>query len=69
MFVKFTEDVLGVDGFGTSFEITRESVKNIDLWIRDEHKILVIENKIKSGLNGKLFQLSAGSRSLRTDAI
>ena len=53
MFVKFTEDVLGVDGFGTSFEITRESVKNIDLWIRDEHQILVIENKIKSGLNGK----------------
>lgn len=53
MFVKFTEDVLGVDGFGTSFEITRESVKNIDLWIRDEYQILVIENKIKSGLNGK----------------
>ena len=57
MFVKFTEDVLGVDGFGTSFEITRESVKNIDLWIRDEHQILVIENKIKSEFSKHLKKL------------
>ncbi len=35
------------------FEIIRESVKNIDLWIRDERHVLVIENKIKSGFNGK----------------
>lgn len=53
MFVKFAEDVLGVHGFENSFEIIRESVKNIDLWIRDERHVLVIENKIKSGFNGK----------------
>lgn len=53
MFTKFAEDVLKIKGFGTSFEILRESMKNIDLWIRDKNTILVIENKIKSGLNGK----------------
>ena len=53
MFVKFAEEVLGVSDFGTAFEIVRESKKNIDLWIQDEHQIIVIENKIKSGLNGK----------------
>ena len=53
MFARFAEEVLGVNDFGTSFEIIRESKKNIDLWIRDERHIMVIENKIKSGLNGK----------------
>ena len=52
LFVKFTEEVLGLKGFTTSFEIIRESMENIDIWIRDEKHILVIENKIKSGLNG-----------------
>lgn len=53
MFVKFTKEILGIDGFETSFEIVRESIKNIDLWIRDEKHVMVIENKIKSGLNGR----------------
>jgi hypothetical protein len=53
MFVKFAEDILGINSFGTSFEIIRESMKNIDLWIRDKHHVIVIENKIKSGINGK----------------
>lgn len=53
MFARFAEEVLGVNDFGTSFEIIRESKKNIDLWIRDKRHIMVIENKIKSGLNGK----------------
>lgn len=53
MFARFEEEVLGVNDFGTSFEIIRESKKNIDLWIRDKRHIMVIENKIKSGLNGK----------------
>lgn len=53
MFVKFAKEVLGIDSFSNSFEIVRESMKNIDLWIRDENNVLVIENKIKSGLNGK----------------
>lgn len=53
MFVKFAKEVLKLTNFDTSFEIIRESMKNIDLWIRDEKHVLVIENKIKSGLNGK----------------
>lgn len=53
MFVKFTSDILGIEDFSTSFEIIRESVRNIDLWIRDNKHIIVIENKIKSGINGK----------------
>lgn len=35
------------------FKTVRESMQNIDLWIEDEKHVLVIENKIKSGLNGK----------------
>jgi len=53
MFVKFTEEVLNIKEFGKSFEIIRESMNNIDLWIQDENNIIVIENKIKSGINGK----------------
>ena len=36
------------------FEIIRESRQNIDLWIESEKYIIVIENKIKSGINGKV---------------
>jgi len=53
LFVKFAKDVLGVNQFDFPFEIIRESMGNIDLWIRDKKHIIVIENKIKSGLNGK----------------
>ena len=53
LFTKFVNEVLGVDNFKQNFEIVRESIKNIDLWIRDEDNVLVIENKIKSGINGK----------------
>lgn len=53
LFVKFVKDVLGINQFDVSFEIIRESMGNIDLWIRDKKHIIVIENKIKSGLNGK----------------
>lgn len=53
LFVKFVKDVLGISQFDASFEIIRESMGNIDLWIRDKKHIIVIENKIKSGLNGK----------------
>ena len=33
-------------------EKTRKSTKYIDLWIEDDESIIVIENKIKSGVNG-----------------
>lgn len=52
LFAEFTRSVLGIDGFGLTFEILRE-YKNVDLWIRGENDVLVIENKIKSGINGK----------------
>ena len=53
LFVLFTKKVLGVDGFSKDFNIVRESLDNIDIWIEDEKNVLVIENKIKSKINGE----------------
>ncbi|MCQ2555837.1 MAG: PD-(D/E)XK nuclease family protein [Clostridia bacterium] len=47
---KFGKEVLGVDLAG-EVTIQRERA-NIDLWISDANNIIVIENKIKSGING-----------------
>lgn len=52
LFQKFATDVLGVPDFHRAFDIVRETNDNIDLWIEDADTILVIENKIKSSLNG-----------------
>lgn len=52
MFQKFAKDLLDLPGFGRDFKIIRESNHNIDLWIADQNHVLVIENKIKSNLNG-----------------
>ena len=52
LFSHFCETVLGLPDFGDNFRIIRESNNNIDLWIEGKDKILVIENKIKSSLNG-----------------
>lgn len=52
---KFAREVLELtDGIGREHEVLRES-KHIDLLIKDvEHKrCIVIENKIKSGINGQ----------------
>lgn len=49
-FVGFANEILGVS-ISSSFSIERERA-NIDLWIEDKNNILVIENKIKSGING-----------------
>lgn len=51
VFQKFAKEVLGIAGFARRFELMREN-NNIDLWVEDEKHVLVIENKIKSGLNG-----------------
>ncbi len=51
-FQKFAEDVLEIPNMSLSFNIIRESINNIDLWIEGERDIIVIENKIKSGING-----------------
>lgn len=52
VFQKFAKEILGITDFAPRFELIRESNNNIDLWIEDEKHVLVIENKIKSGLNG-----------------
>lgn len=49
-FSKFTQEVLSVD-IQTDFIIEREK-KNIDLLISDKKNAVVIENKIKSSING-----------------
>lgn len=51
-FVRFAEEVLNVPDMESDFIIVRESNYNIDLWIESEKHILVIENKLKSGING-----------------
>ena len=51
-FQKFAHECLGIPNWGKTFEIKRE-YKNIDILLSDGQKVLIIENKIKSGLNGK----------------
>lgn len=53
VFIDFTKEVLGVDSFNIDFDIIRESNDNIDLWIEDKNSVIVIENKIKSKVNGE----------------
>lgn len=53
MFLEFSKEVLNIDDFHDDYEIVRESEGNIDLFIKGSSKVIVIENKIKSGLNGK----------------
>ena len=50
LFQKFMKDVLGLTPAG-NYSIQRETA-HIDLLIQDEENIVVIENKIKSGING-----------------
>jgi len=50
LLVTFSEEVLNINVSDKS-EIKRE-FHNIDLWIEDEQNVIVIENKIKSGING-----------------
>lgn len=57
VFIEFVKNVLGVCGFSKEFRIVRESNHNIDIWIEDEHNVIVIENKIKSKINGEQHDL------------
>lgn len=57
IFLEFVKNVLGIDGFSKDFNIVRESNFHIDLWIEDEHNVIVIENKIKSKINGEQHDL------------
>ena len=53
-FLKFATDpnLLNISDMSTSFEVYRETMGRVDLWIESEKDIIVIENKIKSGING-----------------
>lgn len=53
VFQDFTKDVLGIDGFTKDYNIVRELNDNIDIWIEDETNVIIIENKIKSKVNGE----------------
>ncbi len=48
---SFTKEVLNNIDISDSYQVKRE-FHNIDLWIEDENNVIVIENKIKSGING-----------------
>lgn len=48
--IDFAHDLLGVK-INTN-AIVRREYRNIDIWIEDDNNIIVIENKIKSGING-----------------
>ncbi len=50
IFKQFSKQVLNVD-ISNSYSVYREKA-NIDIWVEDQENILVIENKIKSGING-----------------
>jgi len=50
-FVKFAQKVLGIHDVSEDFYIKREYLY-VDLWIEDAKNIIIIENKIKSGING-----------------
>ena len=47
----FAKDVLNIN-INTEKSIVRREYQNIDIWIEDDNNIIVIENKIKSGING-----------------
>lgn len=53
-FCRFAARVLHIESFNKKFEVIRESEKNIDLFIKGESHVIVIENKIKSGINGQV---------------
>jgi hypothetical protein len=53
-FQRFAADpsLLDIKDMSASFIVLRETMNRIDLWVESETDIVVIENKIKSGING-----------------
>lgn len=55
-FQKFAANVLNIKDMSATFDLYREyygeTKSRVDLWIENENDIIVIENKIKSGING-----------------
>lgn len=52
VFATFCKEILGIESIDKNYTIERETQDNIDLLIRDSKNVIVIENKIKSGING-----------------
>ena len=52
VFVTFCKEILGIESIDKNYTIERETQDNIDLLIQDSKNVIVIENKIKSGING-----------------
>ena len=52
VFVTFCKEILGIGSIDKNYTIERETQDNIDLLIQDNKNVIVIENKIKSGING-----------------
>lgn len=50
LFKKFAKDILGIDDISDNYKVEREE-GHIDLLITDKNNVIVIENKIKSGIN------------------
>ncbi len=48
---QFADNILGIQLNIKKLNVKRE-YHNIDLWLEDDNNIVVIENKIKSGING-----------------
>lgn len=57
VFIDFTKNVLKIPSFSSNFRIVRESNDNVDLWIEDDNSIIIIENKIKSKINGERHEI------------
>ena len=64
VFCRFAKEVLGIN-LDNSFKIEREK-HNIDLLITDKNHVIVIENKIKSGINGVKDKNKIGENQLIT---
>lgn len=64
-FSKFAKDVLNIDDFSSDFITLREKV-DIDLLILDKNNAIVIENKIKSSINGICERHDIGSELIQS---
>ena len=62
VFRDFVKDILGIGNFKINYRIAREK-DNIDLLIENEDSIIIIENKIKSKINGEKSKSSGKKES------
>ena len=62
VFKDFVNEVLGIGNFKINYRIVREK-DNIDLLIENEDSVIIIENKIKSKINGEKSKSSGKKES------